>query len=121
MADKSMDGLNTFTSQETAAIDTSKKMRVANINYDVCKACKNGAHVNRLAANAKPDRLAALCNRTCLCHLEEEQLLSNKFENSFRQREAWSIGGSGVVADRNVEAANVLGGSFSKDGNRGAK
>ena len=114
--------LGAIDADNTSEIDIcGKKMRVANINYDVCKACKNGARVNRLAANAKPDRIAALCNRTCLCHLEEEQLLSNKFENSFRQREAWSIGGSGVVADRNVEAANVLGGSFSKDGNRGAK
>ena len=89
-----------------------KKMAVASIDYEICKTCKNGACPNRFAPSAKPDRIAALCNRTCICHLEEEGLLQNKFENPFRQREAWSVGG-------NVEAANVLGGSFSKDGNRG--
>ena len=72
-----------------------------------------------IAATAKPDRIAALCNRTCICHLEESDLLSNKFENAFRQRDAWSVGGAKNVSERNVEAANVLGGSFSKDGNRG--
>ena len=88
----------------------------------ICRGCKNGACVNRLAASARPDRVAALCNRTCLCHLEENALLENKFENGFRQREAWSVGGAAQTASgRNVEAANVLGGSFSKDGNRGAR
>ena len=94
-------------------------MKVADINYDVCKTCKNGACTNRFASTAKPDRVAALCNRSCLCHLEENNLISGKFENSFRQREAWSVGGNKAVAERNVDAANVLGGSFSKDGNRG--
>ena len=96
-----------------------KKMKVASINYDICRSCKNGACKNRFADIAKPDRIAALCNRTCLCHLEESGLLLNKFENTFRQREEWSVGGKTVASERNVEAANVLGGSFSKDGNRG--
>lgn len=106
----------------TVEVDVcGKKMQIAGIDYDLCKTCKNGACINRLAPMAKPDRVAALCNRTCLCHLEEEELLSNKFENSFRQREAWRVDGKGTVATRNTEVANVLGGSFSKDGSRGAK
>ena len=96
-----------------------KKMPVAKINYELCRICKNGACKNRFGTAAKPDRIAALCNRTCLCHLEEEGLLSNKFENAFRRREAWSVGGVNAAPQRNTEAANVLGGSFSKDGNRG--
>jgi len=96
-----------------------KKMPVAKINYELCRICKNGACKNRFGVAAKPDRIAALCNRTCLCHLEEEGLLSNKFENAFRRREAWSVGGVNAAPQRNTEAANVLGGSFSKDGNRG--
>ena len=96
-------------------------MKVAKINYDTCIACKNGALVNRLCKTAKPDRVAALCNRTCLCHLESEGLLKNRFANPFRQREAWVKGGASDVTGRNTEAANVLGGSFSKDGNRGAR
>lgn len=71
-----------------------KKMTVADINYDVCRSCQNGACPNRLAKNAKPDRIAALCNRTCICHLEEADTLDNKFENTFRQREEWSVGES---------------------------
>lgn len=71
-----------------------KKMNVADINYDICRSCENGACPNRLAKNAKPDRIAALCNRTCICHLEETDILDNKFENTFRQREEWSVGES---------------------------
>ena len=93
--------------------------KIASINYDICKTCKNGACVNRFDKNARPDRVAALCNRTCLCHLEEVEALGNRFENQFRQREVWSIGGKNCLAERDTESANVLGGSFSKDGNRG--
>ena len=96
-------------------------MSVATINYDICRTCKNGACVNRLAASARPDRVAALCNRTCLCHLEEEGLVDSRFENSFRKSDAWAIGMKNASVERNTERANVLGGSFSKDGNRGVK
>lgn len=112
--------LGAINTENTVELDIcGKKMQVADINYDICKTCKNGACVNRFAATAKPDRIAALCNRTCICHLENSDLLSNKFENAFRQREAWSVGGTKTASARNVDAANVLGGSFSKDGNRG--
>ena len=95
--------------------------KVARIDYDLCKTCKNGACLNRFDKNARPDRIAALCNRTCLCHLEEAEVLGNRFENGFRQRESWSIGGKNTVSERDTDAANVLGGSFSKDGNRGKR
>ena len=96
-----------------------KKMKIASINYDICRLCKNGACKNRFADGARPDRIAALCNRTCLCHLEENGALENTFENAFRQREEWSVGEKIARTQQNVDAANVLGGSFSKDGNRG--
>lgn len=96
-----------------------KKMEVARIDYSLCAVCKNGACKNRFSPTARPDRVAALCNRTCLCHLEESDALQNKFENAFRQREEWSVGERNSSDHRNTEAANVLGGSFSKDGNRG--
>ena len=112
--------LGAINTQNIVEIDVcGKKMQVYQIDYDICKTCKNGACVNRFSANAKPDRVAALCNRTCICHLEETNVLSNKFENSFRQREVWSVGGKNSINERNIEASNVLGGSFSKDGNRG--
>ena len=98
-----------------------KVMKVANINYDICKTCKNGACVNRMHASARPDRVAALCNRTCMCHLDENGLVKNKFENPFRTRDAWSIAENQRAEKRNTDAANVLGGSFSKDGDRRAR
>ncbi len=66
-----------------------KIMKVAKIDYSLCKICKNGALPNRLHSPSKPDRIAALCNRTCVCHLEEEKLIDNVFENTFRKRTAW--------------------------------
>ena len=68
-----------------------KVMRVASINYDICKTCKNGACKNRLYEAARPDRIAALCNRTCICHLDEISATENKFENPFRTSKAWSV------------------------------
>ena len=68
-----------------------KTMKVADINYNLCRQCKNGAKVNRLFSTAKPDRLAALCTRTCMCKLEESNNIENVFENSFRTSEAWGI------------------------------
>ncbi len=96
-----------------------KKFVVGKIDYDKCKICQNGACVNRFSANARPDRIAALCNRTCLCGLEERNALGNTFENHFRTSATWSIGGTNTSVDRSDEQANVLGGSFSKSGNRG--
>ena len=72
-----------------------KVMKVAKIDYERCKACKNGACVNRLAAVATPDRVAALCNRTCMIELEKDGRIENVFENDFRTSEAWVIKGRG--------------------------
>jgi len=113
-----------------AAIDVSslkdieicgKAMKVADINYEICKTCKNGSCVNRMSPIAKPDRVAALCNRSCMCHLDEVGAVGNKFENPFRTRKAWAIGEARNAETRNTEAANVLGGNFSKDGDRRAR
>lgn len=111
--------LGAIDTENTQTIEIcGKQMQVASINYDLCRTCKNGACANRFASYARPDRVAALCNRTCLCHLEENDLLDNKFENAFRHSDAWAIGGTNAVG-RDTERANVLGGEFSKDGNRG--
>ena len=111
--------LGAIDTENTEEIEIcGKKMTVASINYDICRTCQNGACPNRFASYARPDRIAALCNRTCLAHLEEREALDNKFEMPFRQRDAWSIGGKSG-SDRDTEGMNVLGGSFSKDGNRG--
>ena len=108
--------------ENTREIDIcGKRMTVANIDYSICRTCKNGACVNRMYAGAKPDRVAALSNRTCLHELEQAGALDNQFERPFRKRDAWSIGEKRPVAGDGSEKNNVLGGVFSADGNRGAK
>ena len=96
-----------------------KKFTVGKIDYNKCKICENGAVANRFSADSTPDRIAALCNRTCMCGLEERGVLKNVFENKFRNSEPWSIKNISETVDRSDEKANVLGGSFSKSGNRG--
>ena len=112
--------LGAISKEETEEIEIcGKKFTVGKIDYDKCKNCENGAVANRFSPNSKPDRIAALCNRTCMCGLEERNALSNTFENKFRNSEPWSIGKSNETIDRSDEQANVLGGSFSKTGKRG--
>ena len=86
-----------------------------------CRYCQNGAIVNRFSEDSEPDRIAALCNRSCMCALEARGVLTNQFANPFRTSQVWSIGGSNNATDRSDEKANVLGGAFSKSGNRGHK
>lgn len=114
--------LGAIHADETEEIEIcGKKMTVAVIDYDKCRVCKNGACPNRFTPKGKPDRVAALCNRTCLCHLEAGQRTENRFEQAFRKHDAWALNEFGSYAERNPDVANVLGGVFSKDGNRGAK
>ncbi len=112
--------LGAISKEETEEIEIcGKKFTVGKIDYNKCKICENGAVANRFSQNSKPDRIAALCNRTCMCALEERNILENVFENKFRTSEPWSIGGNISALDRSDEQANVLGGSFSKSGKRG--
>lgn len=112
--------LGAISKTETETIEIcGKTFTVGKIDYDKCKICQNGAVVNRFAESARPDRIAALCNRTCMCGLEERGVLGNTFVNQFRTSEAWSIGGKNSTIDRSDEQANVLGGVFSKSGKRG--
>lgn len=84
--------LGAISTTETQEIDIcGKKMTVAKIDFNKCRICKNGARANALNPSSNPDRVAALCNRTCLCHLEEEKLLKNQFETKFRKRAAWAL------------------------------
>lgn len=76
--------------EETLEI-CGKAMRVARVDYALCKTCENGAHANRYHPSGKPDRLAALCARSCLDHLEEAGRLSNTFQHPFRKRDPWTV------------------------------
>lgn len=81
-----------------------KSMTVAEIDYKKCKQCKNGAFPNRFISAGKPDRIAAVCNRTCVAHLEKEGLVGNRFEKEFRTSEAWALDLDG----KNVKTGGAL-------------
>ena len=102
--------LGAISEDETEEIEIcGKKFSVAKIDYEKCKICKNGAEANRFSKASKPDRIAALCNRTCMCGLEQRKALDNVFENKFRNREPWAIG----------DTSNSWVNSFTKQGKRG--
>jgi epoxyqueuosine reductase len=82
--------LNAITGSKVVEI-CGKEMRVGNIDYNLCSKCKNGAFANRLTRSGKPDRLAALCVRTCVHELDVQKKVSNAFERPFRTRDAWAI------------------------------
>lgn len=67
-----------------------KQMTVAGIDFGICRTCKNGAQPNRFHAAAPPDRLAALCTRTCVAQLEKAQRTRNAFAAPFRRRPPWA-------------------------------
>lgn len=103
--------LGAISKTETEEIEIcGKKMTVAKVDYDKCNSCKNGAFCNRLSNKGKPDRMAALCNRTCLAHLEENDLVGNRFENTFRKRDAWALDERGKYVEEKTDV--VAGGSF---------
>ena len=66
-----------------------KEMAVADIDYEQCKRCKNGAFPNPYHSAGKPDRLGALCARNCVNALESSEEIENTFKNSFRKRPPW--------------------------------
>lgn len=83
--------LGAIGSEEKTLQICGKKMVVADINFDICSKCKNGAFPNMFYENAHPDRIAALCARTCLSHLEDRKRIKNLFSQGFRKRSAWKV------------------------------
>ncbi len=80
---------------DTTVTIAGKTMAVAGIDYGKCRQCKNGAQPNPHHPAGKPDRLGALCIRTCVAHLDEAGRVANAFANTFRKRPAWQIDGAG--------------------------
>lgn len=76
--------------QEMVREVCGKRMPLAGIDYGTCRACKNGARPNAYHRDAPPDRLAALCVRTCMARLEKAGRLTNRFETPFRKRVPWA-------------------------------
>ncbi len=64
-----------------------KTFEMAEINFELCKKCPNGGMANRLHPTGKPDRYAAICNRTCLAELEKRGI--GEMKRAFRTQEPW--------------------------------
>ncbi len=82
--------LGAFIGEKELSI-CGKTMAVAEIDYRKCVECKNGAMPNRHHPDGKPDRLAAVCVRTCMDYLEKAGRLENKFSAQFRKRDPWTV------------------------------
>jgi len=60
------------------------------VDKGTCRRCRDGSTANMYYDGAPPDRLAAVCARTCVENLERAGALKNKFENEFRKRPTWT-------------------------------
>lgn len=103
---------------KTVVIDIcGKKMELADVNFDLCRICPNGAAPdfdNRigqeelmydLAGNQPkivetstaltrrniPNVMNALCTRTCIAHLDDEEKIGIKYKNPFRTEKPWVL------------------------------
>lgn len=83
-------------------------MSVATIDYDLCRACPNGALVSP-GRGSRPDRLAAACGRACLVRLENAGKCANAFEQPFRKRAPWVLDSFGrpLAAAPDTKAASL--------------
>jgi epoxyqueuosine reductase QueG len=71
---------------------------ICGIDHKICETCKNGVMSNPYHASGLPDRVPAVCMRTCLQHLDETGLLDKKFDKPFRRRPAWQVKADGVAS-----------------------
>jgi epoxyqueuosine reductase QueG len=64
-----------------------KTFDMAEIDFDLCRKCTNGGMANRLHPTGKPDRFAAICNRTCMVELEKRGV--GGLKKAFRTKQPW--------------------------------
>jgi epoxyqueuosine reductase QueG len=107
-----------ISADKTVTVDIcGKKMTLADINYNLCRMCQNGAAPDFtyqtgseelmpdmignqprisevssvLTKKSIPNIQMALCNRTCISHLEDEKKLNRVHRNPFRTEEPWKL------------------------------
>jgi epoxyqueuosine reductase len=88
--------LGAFGGGERTVSVCGREMAVADVDFAACRRCQNGARPNPHHTAGRPDRLGALCVRTCVHHLEAAGRVSNTFAHPFRQRPAWQVDASGA-------------------------
>ena len=80
---------------ETSVTVAGKTMLTAGLSLSACRSCRNGARPNPHHPSGRPDRLGALCVRSCVDHLDRSGRIGNCLEHPFRKRPAWQIDGLG--------------------------
>jgi len=73
-----------------------KTMRVASIDAAACARCQNGVVPNPSHPTGRPDRLAALCLRSCSLMQERRGSLTRPLNSPFRDKAPWVIGRDSV-------------------------
>ncbi|MBC7287716.1 MAG: hypothetical protein H5T86_06670 [Armatimonadetes bacterium] len=68
-----------------------RSFTVAAIDWGLCRRCPNGAYPNRYHSSGRPDRIAALCVRSCLAMLDAAGKLAARFSQPFRRRDYWAL------------------------------
>jgi len=108
-------------SVEEQIVIAGKAATVCAVDYGKCRVCQNGARANRYHASGLPDRLGAVCIRTCLDALERNGRLTGKFASEFRTRDPWVLDGMGQPTRPDAAAVKRTGcadpeGFRAKDG-----
>ena len=107
-----------ISSKKTVTVEIcGKKMTLADINYNICRMCQNGAapdftyqtgseellqdmignqpSLNEvssvLSKRSIPNIQMAVCNRSCIHHLDEKRRLDRGHVNPFRTEEPWKL------------------------------
>ena len=81
--------------EETILDICGLRMPMAGIDWETCAVCKNGARPNPRHPSGRPDRLAALCQRTCVHHWDAGAGERGSFQSPFRKRPAWRVDAMG--------------------------
>ena len=90
--------LAAMSAEQTVRVDVGGKVcEFAAVDHDRCRTCRNGAQPNTIHDMGAPDRLGALCVRSCVQQLEANGKVGNTFAVAFRTRTPWSIDEAGEV------------------------
>lgn len=94
----------------------AKAMKVAAVDDAKCRRCPNGARNNAYHPSGRPDRLAAICVRSCVDMLERANKVDDTFRLAFRQREPWALDEIGHSV--RIEGVEMGGGCADPEGFR---
>ncbi len=87
------------TENEEIVSIAGRDFAVAGIDYSLCRKCQNGAGANPYHPSGKPDRLGAVCMRTCMMQLEASGKLQTEFATPSRVRPAWGFDRAGAAVE----------------------